>query len=74
MLIADFNQCYDTLCNFIRSDKYSKYLDMALHRSLYLSSFRNNVQKYMDSLPPDNDRLVMLQSELNKVKLRLHVC
>lgn len=74
MLIADFNQNYDILCNFVRSDKYSKYLDMSLHRSLYLSSFHNHVQKYIDSLPPENDRFVMLQSELNKVKQRHHIC
>lgn len=71
-LINRYNECYNILVSFVKSDKYSLYLDCCYNRDLYLSSFRNRVQKYIEGLPPVVDRSVNLEFELNDVKSRIH--
>lgn len=73
-IIERFRSSYEILGRFLESPLYDKYCWSLLHYDSFMSSYYENVERYISQLPPVSDRVVGLLKELNSVKSRNHYC
>ncbi|QXN75249.1 replication initiator protein [Microvirus mar51] len=73
-IIEKYESSYDVLSCFISSPLRDRYIDALMHHDSLMASYYDRCKQYIESLPPVEDRIVLLTNELNKVKSRDHYC